>query len=144
MGILLDTSHLLAYLYERDTNHEAAREIMEACLEGRHGRVVTTTSTLEELAAIGRSKGFPASWATALDELLGPGDDAVIEVLHPSGSTIERAHRLYVDRYDQGLNLTDWVQVLTMEEEGLETIGTFDGGFHGLAEVVGDRSSTSP
>lgn len=63
---------------------------------------------------------------------------------HPSGSTIERAHRLYVERYDQGLSLTDWVQVLTMQEEGLETIGAFDSGFQGLVEVAGHGSSPAP
>lgn len=138
MGILLDTNHLFAYLYTRDSRHEPAKEVMQACLDGVHGRVVTTTFTLDELASIGQGKGLPRLWATELDDLMRPGPDgeATIELIHPSGATLERAHRRYVDRYDQGLSLTDWVQVVTMEEEGIARIATFDTGFQGLVDVV--------
>lgn len=145
MGILLDTSLVSSYLHERDRNHQSARTVMEACLRGDHGRVVATTFTLDELSALGLSRGYARDWANRLDRLMhpGPGNKTLVRLIHPSGWLIERAHQRYVDRFDQGLTLTDWVQIETMHEENLDRIGTFDQDFQGVVPVVPDPQNES-
>lgn len=112
---------------------------MRACADGEHGRVVTTSFTLDELAGLATGGSLPEGWARRVDRLIGPGErDAtpLIQLIHPSGATLERAYQRYLDWFDQGLSLTDHVQLAVMEEENIETIATFDQGFHGLVHVI--------
>lgn len=48
---------------------------------------------------------------------------------------------LALDRYrthfDQGLSMTDWTNLVLMEELGIDQLATFDDGFRGLADAVG-------
>lgn len=139
MRLFVDTGVLIARINPRDTRHAEAVRVFEAISEGRWQSVHTSDYVVAEAlnfiqARIGRRDAAEA----LLDPIFGRADAPAVF------TTVERIHsgrfaaamERYRKQFDAGLSLTDWTTLVTMADERIKQVATFDGGFRGFAEVI--------
>lgn len=127
--ILVD-SNVPMYLIGGAHPHKTdAQRLLERCLSERQ-RLVTDAEVLQEIlhryAAINRHHNIQL----AFDALLG----AVDEVIPISRTVVERAKQIVLGY--RGLSARDAVHLAVMEQDGIETILSFDSGFDGFPGIT--------
>lgn len=140
MAILLDTGVLFARLNKRDRDHGRAGLIVDAALEGRWGRMHVTDHVVAELLTLVRAR-TPALEGSA--RALLPPDPAIagLVVVHTSQTLFHETLEIFDKHRDRRLSFVDANLVLVAEELGIDRVATFDEGFQGLIEVVGDAEA---
>ena len=136
-GLFLDTGVLLASVLEKDAHHAEATQILA---DDRWGRFHTSDHVLAEALNYARRKVRRPEVAERIVALAFGDESAapLIDVVHRVHSgRFAAALERYRSEFERGLSFTDWASVVLIEEEGLDAIATFDGGFRGLVEVVG-------
>ena len=126
--ILVD-SNIPMYLVGAPHPHKAdAQRLLERCIAERE-RLVTDAEVLQEIL----------HRYTAIDRLdaIQPAFDAVLgvvdEVFAVDLPTVQRARTIVLG--SRGLSARDALHVAVMEEQGIQRILTFDGGFDGLPGI---------
>jgi uncharacterized protein len=128
--VILVDSNVPMYLIGGAHPHKTdAQRLLERCLSERQ-RLVTDAEVLQEIlhryAAINRHHNIQL----ALDALLG----AVDEVIPISRTVVERAKQIVLGY--RGLSARDAVHLAVMEQDGIETILSFDSGFDGFPGIT--------
>lgn len=137
--LMIDTGLLIAAVNPRDQERERASKILHRILEGRWTRIHTTDHILVEAFNYVSQRLPSVTKARELSTLTWGNRrrSGIVERIHPISRTgLEEALRLYHERFDQGLSLTDWTTVVCMEDQGIEELASFDTGFDGVVTRV--------
>jgi len=124
-GIFVDTSHLVATLYPRDSLHDKAIRIEN---ELRHVSLVTSDFVLIEVC------NYFSEFSKHLKDQISNAVDAIIKnprysVVESSRSRFLLGKDLYADRTDHGYSLTDCISMNIMLDHGITEILTNDSHF---------------
>lgn len=138
-SLFLDTGVLLGSVLPDDAHHEASRDVFARIAEGAWRGVYTSDFVLAEAFNFIRAKVRKAEVAEALVRPVFGTTDAppsVRAVLRVHSARFAAALARYRQEFRRGLSFTDWTTLVTMEDEGIRDLATFDRGFKGLARVV--------
>lgn len=138
-GLFLDTGVLIARINPKDDYHDDALRFWNTISEGRWSQVYTSDFVITEgLNYLRRKIPVLEAAETFLTPLLGTEQvrPAVSSILRIHSGRFARALHLFQERFDQGLSMTDWTNLVCMEEQGIAAIATTDGGFEGLVDEV--------
>jgi predicted nucleic acid-binding protein len=119
--VFVDTSALFAALVANDSHHEAARKGLEAALEQRDARLVTTSLVLLETMALLQARvGLDA--ALAFDAAIRP----LLEVVWVDKALYDGAVRRLQLRRSRKVSLVDCASFVHMEGQGISHALAFD------------------
>ena len=120
--LFLDTSHALALVSKRDLHHRAARRV-QAALEARRDRIVTTRGVLLEF---GNALHRPGERALCLRFLDAVRTDPAVDIVDIDDALYRRALDLYRSRPDKAWGLVDCASFVVMRERGIAGALTAD------------------
>ena len=125
--IFLDTSFLVAYIVEKDTNHEKAVSLMKEIVEGEHGSAITSEYVFDETVTVVlvRSK--------SLDSAVRTGDliKESIPVLEVGNNIFEASWKRFRNQKNTKFSFTDCTILEMVESNHLDKLATFDREFEG-------------
>jgi predicted nucleic acid-binding protein len=121
----IDTSALIALIYEDDQYHDEAMQIQEE-LDGKRTRCVTTDYVLTEVYAflVSRVGRFAAD---LFDDALQEEENLIIVFQGEEG--FYKAQELFRQYPDKDYSLVDCASFATMQERGVNTVFAFDEDF---------------
>ena len=126
--IFLDTSFLVSYIVEKDTNHEKAVSLMKEIVDGKHGSAITSEYVFDETVTVVlvRSK--------SLDSAVKTGDliKESIPVLDVGNSVFEASWKRFRNQGKTMFSFTDCTILEMIESNHLDKIATFDREFEGV------------
>lgn len=143
MAVFIDTGIFVGAFFERDQNHEKARELFEkAYRQEKWGKLFTSDYVLDEfisrMISQGRLKGKGIDEGF-LDKITR-GEDAIqnskVNLLQVTDEVIADAKIYFKEHYRLGLTLTDWTIATLMRDNEIGHLLTFDSGFFRLKEVT--------
>jgi predicted nucleic acid-binding protein len=140
--LFVDTGVWIAATNRLDRDHEAAATIMAAIRDGEWVALTTDYIIAESLNFVRRKTPHPLIVASLLEHFFGSPDGPPLahSVLRIHSARFARALERYQTHFDAGLSFTDWTSVVCLEEQRIDAIATFDGGFEAWATVVGSGS----
>ena len=125
--IFLDTSFLVAYIVDKDTNHEKAVSLMKEIVEGEHGSAITSEYVFDETVTVVlvRSK--------SLDSAVRTGDliKESIPVLEVGNNIFEASWKRFRNQKNTKFSFTDCTILEMVESNHLDKLATFDREFEG-------------
>ena len=125
--IFLDTSFLVAYIVDKDTNHEKAVSLMKEIVEGEHGSAITSEYVFDETVTVVlvRSK--------SLESAVKTGDiiKESIPVLDVGNNVFEASWKRFRNQKNTKLSFTDCTILEMVESNHLDKLATFDREFEG-------------
>lgn len=139
MSILVDTGVWHALLNQRDRHHEEAKSVWRACLEGQHGRVVTTPGIVAEVFTLLVARRQPAAVVHALAELLDlrPGTTRGLpEIVDVDEGSLALVVERFAEHFGRGLSFVDCSILVVVDQRRLDAVASFDGGLDGLVPLV--------
>ena len=120
--IFLDTSVLVAFIGDRDTNHAKAVSLMEGIVSGRHGPAITSEYVFDETVTVVlvRSK--------SLDSAIKTGNLIIesIQVLSVTSNTFEASWNRFRNQRDTKFSFTDCTILEMVETNHIDKLATFD------------------
>lgn len=130
-ALLWDSSAVLAVLDETDSNHRAARTLLEQLAEKPHHAVITNYLLVEAHALVLRRLGRSVARAW-LEEASPP-------VLQATARDEERGREIIARHRDKSYSLCDAISFAVMEAREIRRVFTFDRHFrqYGRFEVLG-------
>lgn len=139
MTIVLDTSVLAAFVNPKDPLHKAARTIMERASRGEWGRPVTSELILVEGLTLLQRRARRADVSRRFAAMF-TGTRSAPALVHPLRTGREelgRAIELHFRHFARRLSVVDCA-LLVLADELAAPIASFDQGFDGLAERIGE------
>jgi uncharacterized protein len=131
LGILLDTSFLVASVNERDVNHKVTASLKERIRELEFGRAYISDYIFDEFATFLMAKAFPATTISAVGDALLSNEE--VKCLAISKEAFDRAWALFKKFED--LSFTDCTTSILAQAFGIKNIATFDSGFDKMRHV---------
>ncbi len=120
--IFLDTSVLVAYIVDRDTNHAKAVPLMKGIVSGRHGPAITSEYVFDETVTVVlvRSK--------SLDSAIKTGNliKESMQVLSVTSNTFEASWNRFRNQKDTKFSFTDCTILEMVETNHIDKLATFD------------------
>lgn len=140
MSLLVDTNILFAYANTRESRREAAVDLFAEMVEGKHGRICTTTFIVDETLTLLGARGQSHEAARRILGIMGLAPDTglphLIEVLDVTLDDVRATLALQERHWDRGLSFTDCTSLHVMARDGIDALATLDAGFEGLVPVV--------
>lgn len=129
--IFLDSSFLISVEVETDQNHAEAIRIRNDIIKGKYGKIFISDYIFDETVTVtfGRMKSLQKA------VLVGSGLMESAEILKVDKGIFRKAWELFKGQKSTRLSFTDCTTVSIMEENGIESIATFDGDFARLGTV---------
>lgn len=138
-GLFLDTGPLVATVSPRDANREDALALLDRIRSREWSTVVTSDYVLTETLNFVARKIRRRDAARAVRvHVFGDAKarPIVTHVARVHAGRFAQALERFEKNFDAGLSFTDWTNLVTMEDERITTIATFDHGFDPWARVV--------
>jgi predicted nucleic acid-binding protein len=136
MPVLIDTGPLLAYLNTREPHHARAVAMMDAILDGEHGKPLSIDHVLQEGLTFLRTRAKDERVSRRFSSLFWPEGERPFEWITTDTSTLRAATELHFDHYDRRLSMTDCI--LIEHAKRLDAaVATLDSGFEGLCRTIG-------
>ncbi len=133
MGLLIDTSALIAVRNADDKNHKKAVKLMIDILRGKFGKIFVSDYIFDEAVTLAyirtRRKEFARDIGT-----FARARPINLRFIEPVD--FEKAWELYFKYEDKPLNFTDCTNLALMDRVGIETIFSFDKEFKGLVDMA--------
>jgi predicted nucleic acid-binding protein len=118
--VLLDTSGLLCYLHQNESQHQEAVQLLNNASQ----RSLTHSYVLAELVALALIRRFPRSAVLAfVMDLL---DNLDVETVWVDEQLHREAMKLLIDRQDKTYSLCDAVSFVLMRQRGMTEALTTD------------------
>lgn len=128
MSAFLDTSFVVSFLREDETDHSEAVRLVRLAHRGNLGALFTSDYVYDESVTLALRRGGPKAARDADTLLRAPP----IQTLRVSPDEWEDARKRFLQRAETRLSFTDWCIVLQCERRGIDTILSFDRGFDGI------------
>lgn len=123
--IFIDTSVLVAFIVDKDTNHEKAVSLMGEIVSGKYGPAITSEYVFDETVTVVlvRSK--------SLDLAVNTGDliKKSMPVLDVGSNTFEASWKRFKNQKNSKVSFTDCTILEVVESNHIEKLATFDNEF---------------
>lgn len=127
--MFVDTWAWLALGHQRDTHHDAVKDLFEAMSEQSIPKV-TTDYVLDETISRIFQRETPARAVNFVTKVLSSVDEGHLSVVRVTGERFGRAWERRVQWLDKpGISFTDLTSMVVMEEFGLDVVVTDDDDF---------------
>lgn len=125
MGVILDTSFLIALNNSKDINHKSAESLIAKLKNKEFGQISTSDYIFDEYATFLMAKSFPSYIISELGEALLSEKD--IKFFRISENIFLQSWQLFkkLKRY----SFTDCTTIVLAKEFGIDYIATFDSDF---------------
>lgn len=125
--IFLDTSFLVAYIVEKDTNHEKAVSLMKEIVEGEHGSAITSEYVFDETVTVVLVRSKSLESAVKTGDLIKES----IPVLDVGNNVFEASWKRFRNQKNTKFSFTDCTILEMVESNHLDKLATFDREFEG-------------
>ena len=125
--IFLDTSFLVAYIVEKDTNHEKAVSLMKEIVEGEHGSAITSEYVFEETVTVVLVRSRSLESAVKTGDIIKES----IPVLDVGNNVFEASWKRFRNQKNTKFSFTDCTILEMVESNHLDKLATFDREFEG-------------
>lgn len=139
ISIVIDTDVLIAFISKRETEHQAAKGLVENALSGRWGTPFVTDFIIDEGLTLLMARKARLEAAERLIALFSPADPAAPVSLLPirvGEEAFTSSLGLFRRHYERGLSFTDCTTVAVAEQRQVAQVASFDDGFDGLVTRV--------
>jgi uncharacterized protein len=120
--ILLDSSFLIGFEVETDTNHAKARGLMHEVAEAAYGPAVISDYIFDEVVTV----TFARTKSVSKARLVGDAMLRSFRMLKVSDDVFQAAWSRFREQKDTKFSFTDSTTVELMHQNGVRTIATFD------------------
>ena len=125
--IFLDTSFLVAYIVDKDTNHEKAVSLMKEIVEGEHGSAITSEYVFDETVTVVLVRSKSLESAVKTGDLIKES----IPVLDVGNNVFEASWKRFRNQKNTKFSFTDCTILEMVESNHLDKLATFDREFEG-------------
>jgi len=129
--IFLDSSFLIGFEVETDTNHTKARDLMHEIAEMAYGPALISDYIFDEVVTVTFSRTKSISKAS----LVGDAMLKSFRMLRVSDDVFQAAWGRFREQKGTKFSFTDSTTAELMRQNGIRTIATFDREFKDSAEV---------
>lgn len=126
--IFLDASFLVAYIVDKDTNHEKAVSLMEEIVNGKHGSAITSEYVFDETVTVVLVRSKSLNSAVKTGDLIKES----IPVLDVGSNVFEASWRRFRNQNNTKFSFTDCTILEIVESNHLDSLATFDKEFEGV------------
>lgn len=126
--IFLDASFLVAYIVDKDTNHEKAVSLMEEIVNGKHGPAITSEYVFDETVTVVLVRSKSLNSAVKTGDLIKES----IPVLDVGSNVFEASWRRFRNQNNTKFSFTDCTILEIVESNHLDSLATFDKEFEGV------------
>ena len=130
--IILDTSFVVSYKIEDDTNHRKAVELMKEIAEGKYGEVIISDYIFDEAVTVilVRSKSLSLAVETGNDLRKYANIDMI------GCYIVDSAWEVFSGQKDTKFSFTDCTILSMMERKKIVHIATFDAEFRKMKSII--------
>ena len=130
--IILDTSFVVSYKIEDDTNHRKAVELMKEIAEGKYGEVIISDYIFDEAVTVilVRSKSLSLAVETGNDLRKYANIDKI------GNDILDSAWEVFSGQKDTKFSFTDCTILSMMERKKIVHIATFDAEFRKMKSII--------
>ena len=130
--IILDTSFVVSYKIEDDTNHRKAAELMKEIAEGKYGEVIISDYIFDEAVTVilVRSKSLSLAVETGNDLRKYANIDKI------GNDILDSAWEVFSGQKDTKFSFTDCTTLSMMERKKIVHIATFDAEFRKMKSII--------
>ncbi|MHB1708805.1 MAG: type II toxin-antitoxin system VapC family toxin [Thermoplasmataceae archaeon] len=135
--IFLDTSVLVSYLVEKDSNHSRAVELVNEIVSGKHGYAVTSDYVFDETVTVVFVRSKSLEIAITAGRLI---KESIAMIMIDEG-IFENSWMRFKNQEPTRFSFTDCTILSLVKENHIDKIATFDKEFKStdIYKVVGDR-----
>lgn len=126
--IFLDTSFLVAYIVDKDTNHEKAVSLMKEIVEGEHGSAITSEYVFDETVTVILVRSRSLESAVKTGDLIKES----IPVLEVGNNIFEASWKRFRNQENTKFSFTDCTILEMVESNHLDKLATFDRKFESV------------
>ncbi len=120
--IFLDTSVLVAYIVDRDSNHGKAVQLVDSIIAGRYGSAVTSDYVFDETVTVVLVRTKSLRSAITSGQLIKES----IGVISVNDIIFENAWKLFKDQESTRFSFTDCTILALISANHIENLATFD------------------
>ena len=120
--IFLDTSVLVSYLVEGDSNHPRAEVLVNEIISGKHGSAVTSDYVFDEMVTVVLVRSKSLDIAATAGELIKES----IAMIRIDEGIFENSWMVFMKQKSTRLSFTDCTILTVFKENYIEKIATFD------------------
>lgn len=128
--IFLDSSFLISFEVEKDSNHDKAVKIMRDILSHKYGPPVISDYVFDETVTMTLAKTDLKKAVTA-----GKGMKISYEMKKVDEGLFEESWKIFAEQIKTRLSFTDCTIISLMREKGIRNIATFDEDFKKIETV---------
>ena len=138
MSIFIDTGVLYAHHDVDAERHTAARELIDAVLDGTYGHPYTSDYVLDEAVTLTRARTNSVDDASAIANRIRGNDPypSVVELVYTTPELVAAALETFRRYDDHDLSFTDAMIVAICERRDIDAVASFDSDFDGLINRV--------
>ena len=138
MSIFIDTGVLYAHPDVDAERHTAARELIDAVLDGTYGHPYTSDYVLDEAVTLTRARTNSVDDASAIANRIRGNDPypSVVELVYTTPELVAAALETFRRYDDHDLSFTDATIVAICERRDIDAVASFDSDFDGLINRV--------
>ncbi len=120
--IFIDTSVLVAFIVDKDTNHEKSVSIMEEIVAGKHGQAITSEYVFDETVTVILVRSKSLYLAVKTGDLIKES----MPVLDVGNSIFEASWNRFRNQKDTKFSFTDCTILEVVESNHIDKLATFD------------------
>ena len=120
--IFIDTNVLVAFIVNKDTNHEKAVLIMEEIVGGKHGQAITSEYVFDETVTVVMVRSKSLYLASKTGDLIKKS----MPVLEVCNNTFEASWNRFRNQKDTKFSFTDCTILEVVESNHIDKLATFD------------------
>jgi predicted nucleic acid-binding protein len=130
--IFLDSSFLVAFEVDGDSNHASATKVMREVARGARGSPVISDYVFDEVVTV----TFVRTKSLSKARLVGDGLLESFRMLRVSDEVFKEAWQRFRNQKGTRLSFTDSTTVELMMQNEIDNIATFDRGFQSAGEFA--------
>jgi len=120
--IFLDTSVLVSYLVEKDSNHPRAVILVDEIVSGKHGSAVTSDYVFDETVTVALVRSKSLDIAVAAGALIKES----ISMIKIDEDIFENSWMVFKNQESTRFSFTDCTILTLVKENHIDKIATFD------------------
>ena len=120
--IFLDTSVLVAYIVNKDSNHEKAVRLIDDIIAGKYGSTVTSDYVFDETVTVVLVRTKSLESAITSGQLIKESMD----ILSVNDIVFENAWKLFKNQESARFSFTDCTILSLISANHIENLATFD------------------
>ena len=138
MGVIVDTNVIVAFLIEKEKNHNKALTLFRSLLENSHGSLFVTDYIIDEVITLIGSRFKRKDLVEQAYSFMSE-DSGIFNFIKTESHHLTKAWeywKKYTEYPKRPLSFTDASILVVSEEYSIEYVASFDTEFDGLISVL--------